>query len=162
MEKIRPIEVFKLAISILVCQLAGFLGSFFTRPSIETWYATLKKPPFTPPNWLFAPVWITLYALMGVSLFLVWREGLNHKKVRAALGIFVLQLALNTVWSMVFFGLRSPFAGLIEIAVLWIAVVATILYFFRISRTAGLLLIPYILWVSFAVVLNFYISKLNI
>ena len=161
MDKFRATEVFKLTVSILVCQLAGFIGSFFTRPSIPAWYAMLKKPPFSPPNWLFAPVWISLYVMMGVSLFLVWREGLHDRKVRAALGIFGVQLVLNTVWPMVFFGLRSPLVGLIEISVLWIAILLTILYFFRISRTAGFLLIPYILWVSFAAVLNFFIWTLN-
>lgn len=161
MEKFKATGVFKLAVSIVVCQLAGFIGSFFTRPSIPAWYTTLKKPPFTPPNWLFGPVWITLYVMMGVSLFLVWREGLKDRKVRVALSIFGVQLALNTVWSMVFFGLRSPLVGLIEISVLWIAIVLTILYLFRVSATAGLLLIPYILWVSFAAVLNFFIWRLN-
>lgn len=138
------------------------MGSVFTRISVGTWYAALKKPSFTPPNWVFSPVWITLFVLMGIAAFLVWNKGLSDQKVRIALSIFSVQLILNVLWSAMFFGLRSPLAGLIEIAVLWIAILLTILYFFRVSNTAGMLLIPYILWVSFAAVLNFSIWRLNI
>jgi tryptophan-rich sensory protein len=154
-------DLLRLAVSIAVCQLAGFVGSFFTRISVGTWYAALKKPSFTPPNWVFSPVWITLFVLMGIAAFLVWNKGLSDQRVKTALGIFVVQLILNVLWSAMFFGLRSPLAGLIEIAALWVAILLTILYFFRISNTAGILLIPYILWVSFAAVLNFSIWKLN-
>lgn len=161
MEKTKTIEVLKLVISIIICQFAGFIGSFFTNPSIPTWYATLEKPPFTPPNWLFAPVWITLFLLMGISAFLVWRKGLKELRIKTALSIFFIQLILNTLWSVIFFGFRAPLAGLIEIAVLWIAILLTILNFFKISKTAGILLIPYILWVSLAAVLNFSIWRLN-
>ena len=129
MTKIKANEVLKLVISLLICQLAGIIGSFFTRPSIPTWYATLGKPLFTPPNWLFAPVWVALFAMMGVSLFLVVRKNLKNAQVKLALGIFGVQLILNIVWSMVFFGLRSPLAGFIEIIVLWIAILLTIIYF---------------------------------
>ena len=162
MEKIKVIEIVKLVISIIICLLAGFIGSFFTAPAIPTWYATLNKPSFTPPNWLFAPVWTALFVLMGISAFLVWRKGLNNRQVKIALSIFSVQLILNILWSAMFFGLRSPIAGLIEIIILWVAILLTILIFFKISMTAGLLLIPYILWVSFAAVLNFFIWRLNL
>jgi benzodiazapine receptor len=154
-------DLLRLAVSIAVCQLAGFVGSVFTRISVGTWYAALKKPSFTPPNWVFSPVWITLFVLMGIAAFLVWNKGLSDQKVKTALGIFAVQLILNVLWSVMFFGLRSPLAGLIEIAVLWVAILLTILYFFKVSNTAGILLIPYFLWVSFAAVLNFSIWKLN-
>jgi len=160
-EKNRLIEIARLVASIIICQGAGLVGSIFTTPAIPTWYAALRKPSFSPPNWLFAPVWITLFALMGVSAFLVWRKGLGDPQVRIVLAIFVIQLILNTTWSVVFFGLRSPLGGLIVIAVLWVAILLTILNFFKISTTAGIVLIPYILWVSFAAVLNLFIWRLN-
>ena len=161
MGEIKTKDVVKLAISLLICQGAGFIGSLFTRPLIPTWYAALKKPSFTPPPWVFSPVWITLFALMGISLFIIWRRGLTEKKIGAALGIFGAQLIFNILWSALFFGLRSPLAGLIDIAVLWIAIVLTIWYFVKISKVAGALLVPYLLWVSFAVVLNVSIWRLN-
>ncbi len=157
----KPVEIVKLLLSIIVCQMAGVVGSVFTTPAISTWYATLKKPAFTPPNWLFSPAWITLFALMGLSAFLVWRKGLDQEGVKTALSIFVIQLILNALWSVMFFGLRSPLAGLVEIVCLWVAILVTILYFWRISIPAGILLVPYILWVSFAAVLNFSIWRLN-
>ncbi len=161
MEKSKSIAVIKLVVSIVICQLAGLIGSLFTTPSIPTWYATLQKPSFTPPNWLFAPVWTTLFVLMGISAFLVWRKGLNDKQVRISLSIFGAQLILNILWSIMFFGLKSPLVGFIEISILWLAILFTILKFFKISKTAGILLIPYILWVSFAAILNISIMILN-
>jgi len=161
MKKIEVTEILKLVVSVLICQFAGFIGSFFTTPSIPTWYATLNKPFFTPPSWLFAPVWITLYTLMGISAFLVWRKGMSDQHVRAALITFAAQLILNVLWSAVFFGLRSLLAGLIVIAILWVAILLTILNSHKISTTAGLLLIPYILWVSIAAALNFSVLILN-
>jgi benzodiazapine receptor len=162
MEKKTQVVILKLLISLIVCQSAGFIGSIFISPAIPTWYVTLNKPPFTPPNWLFSPVWIFLFVLMGISAFLVWSKGLDDKRVKTALSIFAVQLILNILWSAVFFGFRSPLAGLIEIVILWIAIWLTILNFFKVSKTAGLLLMPYILWVSFAAVLNFFIWRLNI
>lgn len=153
-------DILKLVISIVLCQLAGFLGSLFTTPAIPTWYKTLKKASFTPPDWIFSPVWISLYILMGISLFMVWRKQ-DHPRFKIALIFFLIQLILNTLWSVVFFGLRSPLLGLIDIALLWVAILLTIQYCLRISRTAGLLLLPYILWVSFAVALNFSLWILN-
>ena len=162
MERTRLIDILKLVISIIACQFAGFIGSLFTRASIPTWYATLKKPVFTPPNWLFAPAWIILFILMGVSAFLVWHHGLNERRVRIALGVFIVQLVFNMLWSMAFFGLRSPLFGLIVIVVLWVAILLTILNFLKVSIVAGVLLIPYILWVTFAAVLNVSIFALNL
>jgi len=152
----------KFIVSILVCQMAGVVGSFFTYPSIPTWYATLQKPSFSPPNWLFAPVWITLFTLMGVSAYLVWNKGLKNKQVKESLSIFGIQLILNAFWSFLFFGLKSPLYAFIEIIILWGAIVLTILKFYKISKKAGLLLFPYIIWVSFAMVLNFYVWRLNL
>ncbi len=151
----------KLIFSIFICLFAGFIGSFFTSPAIPTWYATLQKPSFAPPNWVFFPVWTTLFIIMGISLFLVWQKGWEDKKVKTAIYIFAGQLVLNALWSAVFFGLRSPLLGLMEIIVLWITILATILSFMKISRTAAYLLIPYILWVSFAAIVNFWIWRLN-
>jgi benzodiazapine receptor len=162
MEKNTLIATSKLITSIVICQLAGVIGAIFTTSAISTWYATLKKPAFTPPNWVFSPVWITLFVLMGIAAFLVWNKGLSDQRVKTALSIFVAQLILNVAWSVMFFGLRSPLAGLIEIAVLWIAILLSILYFFKVSNIAGILLLPYILWVSFAAILNFSIWRLNI
>ncbi|MBN1455900.1 MAG: tryptophan-rich sensory protein [Methanomicrobia archaeon] len=151
----------KLIVSILVCQLAGLIGSFATSASVQTWYPTLNKPFFTPPSWVFAPVWITLYLLMGVAAYLVWRQGLDEPLVRRGLAIFGIQLILNTLWSIAFFGLRSPLAGLVVIVLLWLAILLTILTFSKISKPAAILLIPYILWVSLAALLNAAILVLN-
>jgi benzodiazapine receptor len=157
----KKTDIYKLIVCTLVCQLAGFIGSIFTRPAISTWYAGLLKPRFMPPDWVFAPVWISLYILMGVAAFLVWRRGLHHQVVRRALAIFGVQLALNILWSFLFFGLRSPLAGLIGISILGIAIILTVQSFLKVSRTGGLLLIPYFLWVSFATGLNLSIWWLN-
>lgn len=155
-------NITKLVSSIVICQLAGIIGSFFTFPSITTWYAALEKPSFNPPNWVFSPVWITLFILMGVSLYLVWSEGIKTKYVKMALTLFGIQLSLNILWSIIFFGLKSPFFAFIEIVILWVAILATIFKFSKISRTAAYLLIPYLLWVSFAAVLNFSIWVINL
>jgi benzodiazapine receptor len=157
----KLIGIVKFIISIFICQGAGILGSFFTTPSIPTWYATIKKPSFTPPHWLFAPVWIALFALMGVALFLIWRKGLHNTQVRVAFIIFIIQLILNVSWSAAFFGLKSPLLGFIIIIALWVAILLTIVTFYRASALASFLLIPYILWVSFAAVLNLAIMVLN-
>lgn len=147
-------------VSIILCQLAGFLGSFFTTPAIPTWYQALHKPSFTPPNWIFGPVWISLFLLMGISLFYVWQRP-DHPQFKKALIFFFVQLILNVLWSLAFFGLRSPLLGLIDIVLLWIAILFTIQNFFKVSRFAGVLLLPYLLWVSFATLLNFSLWMLN-
>jgi len=154
-------DILKVIVSIFVCQLAGMIGALATSASIQTWFVTLNKPFFTPPNWLFAPVWLTLYTLMGISLFLVWRQGVQDPRMKMALAIFGVQLFLNAFWSIAFFGLRSPLAGLSVILMLWIAIAATIVKFLPLSKPAGLLLIPYILWVTIAAALNLAIVLLN-
>ena len=154
-------SIIKLLLAVFVCQATGIIGSIFTRPSIPIWYSTLQKPDFTPPNWLFAPVWITLYTLMGISAYLVWNRGFENKNIKISLFIFLVQLLLNVLWSFLFFGLHSPLYAFIEIIILWVAIVIVILYFLRISLPGGILLLLYLLWVSFAAVLNFYIMKLN-
>jgi tryptophan-rich sensory protein len=158
---LKRMEIFKLAVSFILCQLAGVMGSIFTRPAIGGWYATLRKPSFTPPDWVFAPVWIILYSLMGVAAYLVWRKGLGEKQVRKAMILFSGQLILNALWSWIFFGLRSPLAGFVEIAILSVVLIFTIQSFFKISKPAGALLIPYFLWVAFASGLNLSIWVLN-
>lgn len=154
-------KYFKLAIAIIISELAGIIGSFFTTTSITTWYATLLRPDFYPPNWIFAPVWTILFAFMGIALFLIWEKGLTKKDVRIAFTVFFAQLALNILWSILFFGLHNPGAALIEIFSLWLAILTTIISFYKISKTASYLLIPYILWVSFAAYLNYSIWILN-
>ena len=151
----------KLAISIIICLAAGFIGSIFTNRSIPTWFESLKKPSFNPPGWLFGPVWTALFILMGISLFLIWQKGLNYNGVKIALIVFGIQLILNILWSILFFGLRAPLAAFIEIIILWILILMTILIFYPISKAAALLLLPYILWVSFASILNFFLWRLN-
>ena len=159
----RGADVAAFILSVGVCLLAGIIGSYFTTPNIATWYASLQKPFFSPPSWVFAPVWTTLYILMGIALWLVWREWktTENSDARLAFTLFFTQLGLNVLWSVLFFGLRSPLAGMIGIIVLWIAILATIVVFFRISKTAGLLLIPYIAWVTAASALNLGVLVLN-
>jgi len=151
----------KLLISLTVCIGAGLIGSIFSGGPIPTWYSLLQKPSFTPPSWLFAPVWFLLYILMGVSVFLIWRRGFRQFQVRESIIIFTVQLFLNALWSYAFFGLKSPLIGLLVIVPLWTAILLTILNFYKVSKTASLLLMPYILWVSYATVLNFAIYLLN-
>ena len=153
-------DILKLVASVILCQVAGFLGSLFTTPAIPTWYATLKKPFFNPPNWIFSPVWISLFILMGISLFFVWRRP-NHPKFKMAFIFFFVQLILNILWSVAFFGIRSPLLGLMDIVLLWIAILFTILNFLKVSKFAGVLLFPYLIWVSFATLLNFSLWILN-
>lgn len=152
-------NIIRLMVSVGACLLAGFIGSAFTAPAIPGWYASLVKPPFNPPNFVFAPVWTTLYLLMGFAAFLVWAS--EREDSVPALYRFALQLVLNAAWSMVFFGLRSPIGGLVVIALLWYSILMTIIWFARVSRPAAWLLGPYILWVSFAAVLNLSILVLN-
>ena len=154
-------DIIKLIVSIAACEGAGGIGAIFTTPAITTWYAGLKKPTFTPPNSVFGPIWITLYLLMGVAVFLVWREGLGQEGVTIAFVIFGAQLVLNILWSVIFFGLKSLFGGLVMILLLWIAILINIITFFGVSPLAGWLLIPYIIWVSIAANLNVQVWKLN-
>lgn len=157
----KPYNSFKLLIAIGISELAGIIGSVFTVSAIPVWYGTLQKPALNPPAWIFGPVWTTLYLLMGIAAFLIWKKGLDRKDVKIALAIFISQLLLNALWSIMFFGLRNPGVALVEIVVLWAAIVYTILSFLKISRTAAYLLAPYIIWVSFAAYLNYSIWILN-
>lgn len=151
----------KLAAALALPQCAGALGALFTAPAIPSWYASLARPPIAPPNWIFAPVWTTLFLLMGVALFLVWRKGLRERHVRVALALFCIQLGFNVLWSVIFFGLHRPDAAFVEILLLWLAITATTVAFARISRIAAWLLVPYLCWVSFAAYLNYSIWILN-
>lgn len=150
-----------LVVSILLAQTAGVLGAWATATSVREWYPTLTKPFFTPPNWLFAPAWTTLYTLMGIAAYLVWSEGTSKGVVQIALAAYVVQLLLNAAWSPVFFGLRAPGPGLIIIVLLWVAIVVTITWFARVSSIATWLMVPYLLWVTYAAALNFEIWRLN-
>lgn len=152
----------KIAICILICQAVGFVSSFATASSIDGWFLTLEKPSFNPPNWLFAPVWILLYTLMGAAAGIVWHKGIEFSQVKLALGVFFFQVFLNGLWSVLFFGLQNPAIALIEILLLWLVIGVNIYLFSRISiRSAGLM-VPYLLWVTFAAILNGSIWYLNI
>jgi translocator protein len=151
-------EILKLIICILICQIIGFLGSLFNIKSIPGWYSKQKKPSFNPPSWIFGPVWTMLYILIGISLYLVLVSG---KLTNLAIIIFSIQLFLNLIWTGIFFGMKKPLLAFIEIVLLWASILINILVFYEISRAASYLLIPYLLWVSFAAVLNFSIWWLN-
>ncbi|MFH1126499.1 MAG: TspO/MBR family protein [archaeon] len=147
--------------SIVICELAGVVGSIFTIPALPEWYAALQKPSFAPSGTVIGPVWIILYFMMGVALYLVLKKYPDGKIVKTGLLLFALQLVLNVFWSVVFFGLKSPFYAVLEIISLWFAILLTIYMFFKIDRRAAYLLVPYIIWVSFAAVLNYQIWMLN-
>jgi tryptophan-rich sensory protein len=152
----------RLVVACGVSLAAGVIGSLaVTGQGFSSWYAAIQKPGFTPPGWVFGPVWTILYLLMGVAAFLVWQRGLGSRPVRTALVWFLVQLALNAAWTPVFFGLHRIGLALLVIVLLWAVIVVTMYYFFRVSRPAGLLLVPYLLWVSFATVLNASIWHLN-
>ncbi len=154
-------EILKLVISLVICFAAGFIGAIFTGRSVRDWYSDLVKPRFTPPDAAFGPVWSTLYIFMAVSLFLVWRQGFDTPGVPVAFILFWVQLTLNSLWSYLFFGKRSPAPALLEISVLWMAILITLILFMRLSLIAGLLMLPYLLWVSVATYLNAGIWLLN-
>ena len=153
-------KLFHLIISIAIAQSAGIVGSVFTAPNIEGWYSTLAKPVWNPPGWVFGPVWILLYTLMGIAAFLVWRQR-DVPGSKLALSVYGVHLALNALWSIVFFGLKNPGLALAEILVLLAFILATTVLFRRINNWAGALLVPYIAWVTFATFLNFTIWQLN-
>lgn len=140
----RRSNTFRLVASVVICEAAGIVGSVFTISAIPGWYATLQKPWFTPPNWLFAPVWLSLYFLMGITLYLLWGK---RPQADRALSAFTVQLALNVAWSVVFFGAQEPFYGFLIIVALWAAILVTIALSFRVSRSSAALLVPYLLWV---------------
>ena len=148
-------------IAVAICLSAGAIGSIFTTPAIPTWYAGLNKPFFNPPNWIFAPVWTTLYIMMGIAAHLVSKELKKNEEAAKGLAVFSVQLILNAVWSVVFFGAKDLFLALIVIAILWFLIALTIMQFGKVSRNAALLLYPYIVWVSFASVLNAAVWLMN-
>ncbi len=147
-----------LAFFAVLCLCVGLFGGWVTAPAVESWYPTLSKPSWNPPSWLFGPVWTTLYVMMAVAAWLVWR---TKDRIAPAMILFFSQLALNFAWSFLFFGARSPWLGLVDITMLWLVLVATIFAFFGRSTWAGLLMVPYLAWVSFAAALNFAIWRLN-
>jgi tryptophan-rich sensory protein len=150
-----------LAGSIIICLFIGFAGGLLTAPSVQTWYDSLNKPIFAPPNWLFGPIWTALYILMGIALFLVLREGIKTENVPIASNYFGFQLFLNFLWSLVFFNLRSIAGGVVVISALWIAIMMTIIRFNKTSREAAWLMIPYIVWVTIATLLNVSLMLMN-
>lgn len=151
----------KAILLIMACELGGAVGSVFTFASISTWYAGLAKPSFTPPGWLFGPVWIILYALMGIAIFLVLDEGARNKMKRFALASFEWQIALNIIWPIYFFGFKSISRGLVVIVLLWLTILITIALFYKVSKRAAAIMVPYLLWVTFAMALNAAIFMLN-
>lgn len=150
----------RLVISVLACEAAGGIGSIFTADGLREWYPSLRKPSFNPPNRVFGPVWTTLYAMMGVAVYLVSQEEQDGLR-RLARVLFGMQLALNVLWSYVFFGRRAPGWAFAEIVCLWISIVATVIAFSKVSGRAALLMVPYLLWTTFASVLNYSIWRLN-
>jgi tryptophan-rich sensory protein len=178
-------KVAKLLLSIIICELAGVIGAVFTGPvSIGSWYKNLNKPFFNPPGWIFGPVWTAIFILMGISLYLVWSKKWSPKnkiksgkvKVLNSLSekflfgswqkaniilIFILQLVLNVLWSVIFFGMHSVGLAFFELLMLWFAIVFLIVNFYRVSKTSAWLLVPYILWVTFAGILNLVIFLIN-
>jgi len=150
-----------IAYAVCICVAIGFLASFATQSSVNDWYLTLNKPSFNPPDSIFAPVWTLLYILMGIAAGIVWAKGLHHLWVKTALYHFGFQLLLNAAWSIVFFGLKEPFWALIVIICLLILLLLTIRWFKIVSNLAAILLVPYLIWVCFATVLNYKIWELN-
>ncbi len=151
----------RVILSILICEAAGALGTIFTASQIQSWYlGELVRPSFAPPNWLFGPVWTLLYALMGIALFLVWKMKKSRQRTHA-IQVFFLQLFLNAIWTPIFFGLHAVGAAFVVIVMMWAAIVATMIVFYREKKVAAYLLVPYLLWVSFASVLNGAIWVLN-
>lgn len=151
----------RILIAVFICLAAGFLSGLVTTNAIETWYVTLNKPSFNPPNWLLGPVWTVLYIVMGIAAGMVWNKGTENPEVRLALSAFIFQLGLNALWSIIFFGMKNPGLALAENALLWLSIGGCIYLFSRVSKPAAWLLLPYILWVSFAIVLNYFLWHLN-
>ncbi len=157
----KKIQFLPLILSVAVCLAAGGIGSYFTTPYLPTWYASINKPPINPPAWVFAPVWTTLYMLMGIAVSIIWVEKNKKEQRKKGLKVFAIQLILNVVWSVAFFTFQSPAAACVLVVALWAFIFLSIRAFLPISKVAGYLLIPYIAWVSFAAILNFWIAWLN-
>jgi tryptophan-rich sensory protein len=159
---VKSKQILKFLVALVVCFGASGLGVLFmAQDSVNTWYAQLQKPSFTPPDWVFGPAWTILYLLMAISVFLVWNKGLDYPKVKQSLGLFLIQLALNAFWTPLFFGFHLILPAFINIIVLWFAILFTMLAFKRISLRAGILLIPYLIWVGYATILNGSMWYLN-
>lgn len=157
--KLNPTS--RLIISLVIPQAAGALGAYATMPAIPGWYGSLARPKLAPPNWVFGPVWTALFLLMGIALFLVWNKGTKTKNAKIALALFFLQLGLNMMWSFLFFGLQNTGAAFVEILFLLASIIATMIAFSRVSKTAAWLLVPYVAWVSFATYLAYCFWALN-
>jgi len=153
--------IIRIFISVAICFLIGALSAFSIKSSVNTWYATLDKPGFTPPNWLFTPVWSILYVIMGIAAGIVWARGFYHKWVKTALYHFGFQLLFNGLWSIVYFGFKRPLCGLMILLTLIILILLTIKWFKVINKTAAYLLIPYLIWICYIAIVNFSIWQLN-
>ncbi|WP_298138531.1 TspO/MBR family protein [Flavobacterium sp.] len=155
-------KILRISLVVMTCLVIGYLSGMVTRESISTWYPTLVKPVFNPPNWIFAPVWTILFIMMGVAGGIVWSKmESDEENVKKAFKFFIIQLGLNALWSFIFFYLHNPFLALIEIVLLLLMIFETYSQFKKIDKIAGYLLIPYLAWVSFAMILNFSIWYLN-
>ncbi|HEX5655367.1 MAG TPA: TspO/MBR family protein [Chitinophagaceae bacterium] len=151
----------KLIISILLTVGIGATAGLFTASGVDSWYTTIQKPSWNPPNWIFGPVWTTLYIMMGIALYLVWKSGSDERVKKIALILFAFQLILNFLWSFIFFDQQQPGWAFLEILILWVFILLTIFAFARVNKAAAWLLVPYISWVSFAAILNYTIWQLN-
>ena len=155
-------KIYRIAIGVIICLAVGYLSGMVTRTSITTWYATLVKPSFNPPNWIFAPVWTSLYVMMGIAAGLIWNQIPSQKEaVTKALQFFAIQLVLNALWSYLFFGMYNLMLATIEVVLLWLMIFETYSQFAKINKTASYLMLPYLAWVSFASVLTASIWWLN-
>lgn len=160
-EQLGNTEWGKLIVSIVACQAAGLVGAIFTVSSTGTWYQTIEKPDFTPPSAVFGPVWTGLYILMAIAVYKVWVLGWDNIKVKIGLILFLIQLLVNATWSFSFFGLQNPYLGLVNIVILLVLITVTTIFFFKLRKISGFLMIPYFLWVAFATALNYSIYELN-
>ncbi len=158
--KLLPKNTHALLLSVGITLLIGMIGGLVTASSVGSWFVEINKPSWNPPNWIFGPVWTSLYIMMGIAIFLVWLKR-KQQSIKLVMGLYIIQLLLNMLWSLLFFGLQNPQLAFFEVVVLLFAIVLTTLHFWKISKSAALLMIPYILWVSFATVLNFSIWQLN-
>lgn len=160
--RVTPFSPLALFGWIVACELAGVIGSVFTFQAIPTWYAALQKPVFNPPNWIFGPVWTLLYALMGIAAYRVWHTGYHRRAVKRAVILFLVHLAVNVLWSVLFFGAKNIPVAFADIALLWVMILSLIFRFSAVDAVSGYLLVPYLAWVSFAMVLNYYLWILNV
>jgi len=154
-------NIVKGIVAIAIPLLVGGASGFFTITGVDSWYQTINKPSWNPPNWVFGPVWTTLYIMMGIALFLVWKEDTSEELKKIAIALFSVQLILNFFWSFIFFNQQQPGWALVEIIAMWFFILLTIFAFAQVNKTAAWLLVPYISWVSFATILNYTIWQLN-